>query len=285
MNAKKIFGLVPSLLLPLIAWADEKAFDASGIVQISIDVEKSDVRIEASTTDKITISADKLDDAVSVLENSIAITDRLPMASSRRYLGPVIKVVVKPDIRASIKTVSGDITVRGLAAAVRAATSSGDVTVDNCSGTINVNGVSGDLTIGQANKDIEVRSVSGDIKVTRADGPLVELQGVSGDIRIENSSSPRLRVRSVSGDINIRATPPAEATLEVSTVSGDVGLWINKTAGFELAFSSMSGDFHNDFTAATIEQVRRKVTLRTGDASISIKVSTVSGDLSLRRLP
>jgi hypothetical protein len=82
-------------------------------------------------------------------------------------------------------SVSGSISVSGVAAQMRAETVSGNVDVLDVSGVVSASTVSGNITV-------EIRKVDG------------------GDMRF----------RSVSGNVNVKAPPNLDADVEMSTISG-----------------------------------------------------------------
>jgi hypothetical protein len=108
--------------------------------------------------------------------------------------------------RASVKSVSGGITLDGV---------TGDVDANTVSGVLEAQGINGKLTF---------NSVSGDL--TLADGWLERLDanGVSGDVTADIDLDPLggMQVTTVSGEVTLRLPAEADAQVNLHSMSGDV---------------------------------------------------------------
>jgi len=150
----------------------------------------------------------------------------------------------------SISSVSGDVDVAGVSGELTAKSVSGEVTVKDVSGSINASSVSGNVHVGKVGGTVNAKSTSGNVEVE-----ILSLEG-AGD----------LQFGSVSG--NVRVKLPGNLDAEVS-------------------LSTMSGDLKTDFPL-TIEKSKwgsgQKANGRVGSGARNLKMSSVSGDLSLQRL-
>jgi DUF4097 and DUF4098 domain-containing protein YvlB len=108
--------------------------------------------------------------------------------------------------RASLKSVSGAITLDGITGDVDANTVSGALEAQGINGKLNFNTVSGDLTL--------------------ADGWLERLDanGVSGDVTADIDLDPLggMQVTTVSGEVTLRLPAEADAKVNLHSLSGDV---------------------------------------------------------------
>src|SRR5262245_1700351 len=129
-----------------------------------------------------------------------------------------------------------------------------------------------------------IASVSGDVHVTGVTGRL-HASAVSGDVHVKDVAGT-VSASAVSGDVSVEITRLDGADdMKFSTVSGDVSLLIPANLGADVDMSSFSGSIKTDFP---IEVRSERYTSRSsargkvGDGSRRLKMSSVSGDLSLR---
>ena len=150
--------------------------------------------------------------------------------------------------RASVKSVSGEITLDGLTGDVDAHTVSAALETQGINGKLNFNTVSGDLTL--------------------ADGWLerLDVNGVSGDVTADLDLDPLggMQVTTVSGEVMLRLPAEADARVNLHSVSGDV-----RSEFTELRGSSAPAS--------------RSVSGSLGAGSGQVSVTTMSGRVMLLR--
>ena len=136
---------------------------------------------------------------------------------------------------------------------------------------IRISNISGDTTITAAcADDIDISSVSGDIFVSHAKATdNLEFESVSGDIRNNRAEAGTIKAGSVSGDVELGIFDAA--AVDIDTTSGDIVLTLIGDIGIDLDFSTTSGKHsaESDY--------------KTGAKRCTVKVKTVSGDLSTKR--
>ncbi len=154
--------------------------------------------------------------------------------SSTRNLDARVDFVVRvpAGVRLAAASVSGDVSARGLRAAVQASSVSGDVEVST-TGPAEASSVSGNVvaTLGRTGGDgLSFRSVSGDVTLRLPSGidAAFEARTVSGEIESDFPVSSVGRGRG-RGWVNVRVGEHVRGTLgrggpaiSVETVSGDV---------------------------------------------------------------
>jgi len=147
-------------------------------------------------------------------------------------------------------------------------TASGDISATDVAGRLKLNTASGDITLQNAGGEIEVATASGNLKVTNASGT-VSAASASGDVDVEIArleGTRDLRFSSASGDVRVRLPNDLDARVSLATASGNI---------------------ETDFP---IEVKRQEygpgVTARgqLGSGARSLRVSTASGDVSLKSL-
>jgi len=147
----------------------------------------------------------------------------------------------------SISSVSGDVEVAGVSGELTAKSVSGEVTVNDVAGAVHASSVSGNVRVGKVGGTVNAKSTSGNVEVE-----IVSLEGAGN-----------MEFGSVSG--NVRVKLPANLDAEVN-------------------LSTMSGDLKTDFPL-TIEKSKngsgQKASGRVGSGARNLKMSSVSGDLSL----
>jgi DUF4097 and DUF4098 domain-containing protein YvlB len=140
---------------------------------------------------------------------------------------------------------------------------SGNVKVNQVTGYLRANSVSGNVNVNDVTGSVKANSVSGNVNVGEVNGG-VNANSVSGDVEVE--------IKSLEGTEN----------MEFASVSGNVGVKLPGNLDAEVKLSTMSGDLKTDFPLQ-IEELRqgRSARGRVGNGSRSLKLSTVSGSVSL----
>lgn len=145
------------------------------------------------------------------------------------------------------------------------------------SGNVNVTGVTGELTARTVSGDTTVNGVSGAVSAT----------SVSGEVHVGKVEGT-VSAKSTSGNVEIEIITLAGAgSMEFASVSGDVNVKLPGNLDADVKLSSMSGRLKTDFPLEIEESkygTGRKATGRLGSGSRNLKISTVSGDVSLLRM-
>jgi DUF4097 and DUF4098 domain-containing protein YvlB len=130
-----------------------------------------------------------------------------------------------------------------------------------------------------------IGSVSGDVKVTGVTGRL-NANTVSGDVHITDVSGS-VSATAVSGDVKVEISRlDGSDDMKFNTVSGDVSVTLPGSLDADVDMSSFSGSIKTDFGIEVKSErygSRNSARAKLGDGSRRLKMSSVSGDLSLRR--
>lgn len=147
---------------------------------------------------------------------------------------------------------------------------------------------------------LSARSVSGDVQVNDLRGP-VDAASVSGDVHV--SSTAEVRANSVSGNVYAALGRIPSDGLSFHSVSGDVTLELPSGTDADFSARTLSGEIDSDFPL-TIEgrggrrddddddrggrsrvrvRVGHDLHARLGRGGPELSVTTVSGDINLRR--
>lgn len=147
---------------------------------------------------------------------------------------------------------------------------------------------------------LSARSVSGDVEVRGLRGP-VEAASVSGDVHV--SSASEVRANSVSGNVYAALGRIPANGLSFHSVSGDVTLELPSGTDADFSARTLSGEIDSDFPLTVEGRGRRDrddddddrgwprvrvrvghdMRARLGRGGPELSVSTVSGDINLRR--
>ena len=165
-------------------------------------------------------------------------------------------ITVPKTCQLSVKTVSGEAELQGLA---------GKTHVGSVSGALVANDMSGLLSLDTVSGKIEGRQLS---------GPLT-LKSVSGRVTLSDSNFPSLTAKTVSGSLTLE-TPLGEGPYQVGSVSGSLTLIVPEGTNCTASISSVSGSVHTNLPDAqrwkTSEPGHRhqRVTIGQGGPEISL---------------
>jgi DUF4097 and DUF4098 domain-containing protein YvlB len=197
-----------------------------------------------------------------------------------------LTVKIPKDSELDVSAVSSDIRVSGVLGVQRLNAVSGDVTAELAGSDADVKTVSGDVRLkghGQTAR-LHASSVSGDVHVEHAGGDF-EASTVSGELTASLDSARSIRARSTSGELTFEAKLARGAMVDVSSVSGEIKLRASADGGFVYEVSSFSGDISDCFDVkpqrtgeytpgSTLQGTR-------GDGAGHVRLKTMSGDVHL----
>ena len=216
------------------------------------------------------------------------------LTNGRGFSGSVDYTLVVPQtLGVSIKTVSGDVSVRGVQGEVRAETISGDVEVVSTPNLAVAKSVSGDVNARDiAASSLTLGTVSGTVIATALKVGTLEAGSVSGDLQLSNLQVERLSAKSFSGSIAFDGNLQRSTRYEFTSHSGDVRVMLpGNTSGFELDASTFSGSVRSDFPVALRLNPRggrgsassRAVRGTFGDAGAILAVRSFSGTVVIAK--
>jgi hypothetical protein len=148
---------------------------------------------------------------------------------------------------------------------------------------VSFSSVSGNVMVNQVQGELRANSVSGNVKVSRVTGS-VKANSVSGNVEVGEVNG-RASAQSVSGDVEVEINSlDGTESMEFTSVSGNVRVKLPGNLDADVKLSTMSGDLKTDFPLQ-IEELRhgRSASGRVGNGSRSLKLSAVSGSVSLLR--
>lgn len=147
-------------------------------------------------------------------------------------------------------------------------TASGNLTAENVTGRVELSTASGDVKLSGVSGEIRAASASGTVKVTDAAGS-VNASSASGDVEVELTrvdGDGDMHFSTASGNVHVRLPASIDATVEMSTVSGSLETNLP---------IKVRKDQYGPGTRARG---------RLGGGSRLLKISSASGDVSLKSL-
>lgn len=130
---------------------------------------------------------------------------------------------------------------------------------------------------------VSAGSVSGDVTVTGAEGD-VRVSSVSGDVEALRLKASSVRATSVSGNVLVSVDAlTGDGSLHFTSVSGDVIAELPKSLNADVSMRTVSGSLDTEFPLTLNGRMRRSsLEARIGQGGRELKVTTVSGDVTLR---
>ena len=147
-------------------------------------------------------------------------------------------------------------------------TAAGDIKAEGVSGKLNLNTASGDVTLQGVGGEIHASTASGTVRVRDASGS-VNANSASGDVYVELTrieGDGDMRFSTASGDVNVRMPASLDARVDISTVSGSI----------DTNFPIEVKDSRHGPGSSAHGQL--------GSGSRSLRISSASGDVSLKSL-
>ena len=256
-------------------------YPTPGTLRLSVEIPAGTVDVSSSETAEtvLTIEGERDPDDIRVrFDPGSGGEHRLRVEYRGRkfgLLGRELHVEVRVPIACAVDVSSGsaDLRVRGRVRSVSFRTGSGDLRFDEVDGDVEVKTASGDVQGSEAQGDVVAHGASGDLHVSRVGGRLI-VRTASGDIGVD-SANAGVNVTTVSGDVRLGSIVAGETV--VRTVSGDAELGVAAGARVFLDLNTTSGDASSDLEPGQDDGA--------ADVDLSVRVSSVSGDIRVRRAP
>jgi len=204
-----------------------------------------------------------------------------------------LRIRVPRDSELDISAVSADVGIADVEGELMAKNVSGNVKADVFGHDAEIKTVSGDVVLrgrgkeGANGAEIHISTISGNIRVDRAGGD-VEATTVSGDVNLKLEPSRSVRLRSTSGDLGFEGKLVKGASVDAETVSGDLTVRAGHEGPLDYQVSTFSGDIKNCMGVES-ERVSkygpgRRLNGSRGEGNgdeARVRLKTMSGDVEL----
>jgi len=199
-----------------------------------------------------------------------------------------IEVKVPKGSTVEVGAVSADVTSKGVLGTQRLKSVSGEVNAEVSGDDSEVRSVSGDVTVRGNGKPISLRvsSVSGSLDLMNGAGKL-DVVTVSGDARVVMGDTSEVRGRTTSGNLTVTAKLTRDGRVDVEGVSGDITLHLAAPDGLSTEIESFSGDIGGCLAGGKVERVSKygpgtRLNLRAVEGGgPRVRAKTLSGDIEI----
>lgn len=175
-----------------------------------------------------------------------------------------VHIAVHRDVVARLGTVEAEGLLADVVQDAQVATVSGSLVTDGTHGSMRANTVSGDVVVHNHTGDLKANAVSGSVTASGAFAQ-VSVTTVSGAVALDVVRAAGVHVQTVSGDTTVRVPEGLGLAVAARSVSGRVVV-DGQARGGEGALTG-------------------SVDVMTGDGGCRLKVSSVSGHLTVLRSP
>jgi DUF4097 and DUF4098 domain-containing protein YvlB len=253
------------------------AFDARGIVTVTCP--QGAVIVTGSDRNEIKVRARTENGAIRFTSNGTRAT--LEPASGRGCNDGRFEITVPVGARVSARSWSGSVSVKGVRGDLETRTQSADVDIRDV-GRIDVESLSGDVTIQGVAGESAINTVSGDIQLGGARGD-VEIETVSGDVDMRDVVAKQVRIHTTSGDVSFTGAILPDGRYEYNTHSGEVRLVLPADVGAQLSIGTFNGGIESDFpiTLKADSHDNKRLSFTLGQGTARIIAETFSGDITL----
>jgi DUF4097 and DUF4098 domain-containing protein YvlB len=252
-------------------------FDARGSVTVTCP--QGTIIVTGADRNEIKVRARTENGAIRFTSNGMRAT--LEPASGRGCNDGRFEITVPVGTRVSARSWSGSVSVKGVRGDLETRTQSADVDLRDV-GRIDVESLSGDVTIQGVAGESAIHTVSGDIDLGGARGDL-EIETVSGDIDLRDVVAKQIRVHTTSGDVSFAGAIQPDGRYEYNTHSGEIRLALPGDVGAQLSIGTFNGGIESDFpiTLKADSHDNKRLSFTLGQGTARIIVETFSGDITL----
>jgi hypothetical protein len=188
--------------------------------------------------------------------------------------------------RLTIKSISGDISVRDVSGPLILESTSGSVRLINV-GRVSAKSISGSVEAVDTRIEgpLEAGTVSGSIRLLRTNVPRVDATTVSGDVTFEDVVSSDLGGQSISGTVTFAGELGRNGRYEMTSHSGSVRVALSGKTGFQVEATSFSGSINTEFPLTLTGQGGRGRNLRAtyGDGTATLDLNAFSGSILITK--
>ena len=176
-----------------------------------------------------------------------------------------------------------DVSISGVAGAIRVGNVSGDVSVRDVDGPVEVRSIGGEIAVSDARGRVRASSQGDDVLLTRVSGP-IEAHSGDGDVVLQDIASEAVRVEAQDGDVSFSGTISPAGDYRFFVHDGDATIAVPATASARVSVSTFDGDFRSEFTVR-VERFTsgREFDFTLGDGEARVQIEVFDGEIRLLR--
>jgi DUF4097 and DUF4098 domain-containing protein YvlB len=197
------------------------------------------------------------------------------------------EVTVPEGARVVLRSMNGDLSVKGVKGSADVHTNNGDIDVTDASGTIELATLSGDVTGLRLRGDIDANSLNGTVLLTDVQGSSVKAESTSGSLELVNVVSPDIDASTVSGEVEFTGPLDPKGQYNFQSHSGAVTLTIPPTTSARFSVETFSGEVDSDFPF-TLQPNRerrqgQRLEFTVGGGEARVTAESFSGGIVIRK--
>jgi hypothetical protein len=252
---------------------------------IEVGIISGDIKVTSWDRPQVQIHASSESGDIQLLASSQRITLATDRQDGDDDDDTHFELMVPRDARVQASSISGEVTVRGVAE-VEATSISGDVAVTGVAGRAALQNISGSITASDLGGSVKASAVSGDIQLDGVTGDL-EVSTVSGEMKLRAIKSSYVRTKTVSGDLEFDGTVDPKGRYELNSHSGSFNLALPRGVGATVSVRGYSGDFNSSCAMILMpggssgEGRNKNMTFQIGGGGARFSIETFSGDVSI----
>ena len=197
-------------------------------------------------------------------------------------------IAAPQNTRLTLKSISGNVSVRDIAGALSLDSVSGNIKLSNAGRVSLAKTISGNVEVLDTRIDgsLQAGSISGEVKLQKVVARNLQLSSVSGNVWLQDVGSDRIDAKTISGEVQFAGDLEPNGRYAFTSHSGSVRVAIGGKTGFQVEATSFSGGINSDLPL-TLEggqdagRRRRSIRGRFGDGSAVLELTSFSGGISI----
>lgn len=197
------------------------------------------------------------------------------------------EITVPRGVRVILRSMNGDLTVRGVSGEVDLHTNNGDVEVSDAVGRAELVTLSGDVAATRVRGDVEATSLNGTVALTDVQGGTVTAESTNGSVELANVVASDIDASTISGEVDFSGPIDPRGRYAFASHSGSVSLTIPGNASARFSIETFNGEIDSDFpiTLRPNRDRRRgqKLEFNVGAGEARVTAESFSGSIVIRR--
>lgn len=198
-----------------------------------------------------------------------------------RSVDAVVRVPRWMDLEVGSRSL--DVSIAGVAGAIRVGNVSGDVAIRDVEGPVEVRSIGGEIVIADARGGVRASSQGDDVRLSRISGP-VEAHSGDGDVALDDIESESVRVEAQDGDVSFSGSISPTGDYGFFLHDGDAMIAIPAETSARVSVSTFDGEFVSEFTVR-VERFTsgREFDFTLGDGEARMRIEVFDGEIRLLR--
>lgn len=197
------------------------------------------------------------------------------------------EITVPEGVRVTLRSMNGDLTVRGVKGEVDLHTNNGDVSVTDAVGRVEMVTLSGDVIGLRIRGAVDATSLNGTVSLTDVQGNSIAAESTSGSVELVNVVSRDIEASTVSGQVDFTGPLDPQGRYSFASHSGTVSLTIPPATSARFSIETFNGEVDSDFPY-TLQPNRdrrngQRLEFNVGAGEARVTAESFSGGIVIRR--